>query len=191
MNLFTKLQEMIKPCSHKNMLLVVGSNGNQQPKQLGIISLEFRSRLLQQIISQEIELLLFGLVLPKEVSCISQPTLTLIWSVQVMPTITRTSLIKTDTLNGSLSIMDIQRRNLKPMHLSNGVIPKISYPTRMLTTIMHQNSSYLLEEISISQDIMVKQGMSASMLVKEPSKRELISLILLMRLDLKLEQRHF
>jgi len=71
-----------------------------------------------------------------------------------MQTITRISLTKKDTPNGSSFTMDIQRRNLKPMHSSNGVIPKISYPTRMLITTMPQNSTYLSEEISISQDIM-------------------------------------
>lgn len=158
-NHFTKLQEMIKLCSLKNMLLVVGSNGNQQLKQLGTISLEFRSKLPQQTTSLEIELLLFGSELQKEVSCISQPTHIPIWQVQVMPTITKISLTKKDTLNGSLFTTDIRRKNLKLMHLSNGVIPKISYLTRMLITTMHQSFSYLLEEISISQDIMANQDM--------------------------------
>lgn len=164
------------------MQSVVGSNGNQQLKQHGIMHLEFKSRNPQPITYQVIELSQCGLVHQKEESYISQLTVTIIWLVPVMSTTIRTSNTRIDTKNGSMFTMDIQELLQRLKYLLNGQAQMIHLSLKMSDTISPQNSTYLQVEINTSQVSVVNQDMLNSILEMDHISRMLTSIIQMMHL---------
>lgn len=175
--------------SHKNMLLVVGSSGNQQPKQHGTTHLEFKSRSPQQITYQEIELSQCGLANLKVEFYISQLIVTITWLVLVMSITIRTSNTKIDIRNGSMFTMDIQEQLQRLKYLLNGQAQMIHLCLRMLDTISLQNSICSSEEINNSQVSVVNQDMLNSILERDHISRMLTLIIQMMLLASRQELR--
>lgn len=158
-----------------NMLLVVGSNGkSQNNNKTGTMCLEFKFNNHQLINSQVIELFQLGLENLRVEFSTYQHTHLQIWRELAMQMLLKTFHIKIDIRSGSLFILDIQDHKRRQLLKFNGRIHKINKNMKILSTSRFQNTLYMLERTSISQDLVEKWHQLHLMLVKVPLNQTMI-----------------
>mgnify|MGYP001808036610 CR=1 FL=1 len=175
-----------------NMVLVVGLNGLPLiNNKIGIIFSEFKFKLHQLTNSWEIELYQLGLVNQMEDLFIYLHTLSQILKEMEMQIFLRISLIKIDTINGSLFTLDIQDHNKKLRLILDGQIQKITKSMKMLNISLFPNIIFLLEKINISQDSVETLLWLHLTLEKVLSDQEMISKLRMMLLISLLDKNNY